>query len=68
MFVPAKNETTNNIPGDAAHFLRTEIDLTDFKKEDLTSKIKKNNKEERKPYVFKEKKRHASRRNYSTFK
>ena len=67
MFVPAKNETTNNIPGDAVHFLRTEIDSTDFKKENLTSKIKKNNKEERKPYVFKEKK-DASRRNYSTFK
>ena len=41
MFVPAKNETTNNIPGDAVHFPRTEIDSTDFKKEDLTSKIKK---------------------------
>ena len=54
MFVPAKNETTNNIPGDAVHFSRTEIDSTDFKKEDLTSKIKKN--KGRKPYVFKEKK------------
>ena len=33
MFLPAKNEPTNNIPGDAAHFLRTEIDSTNFKKE-----------------------------------
>ena len=54
MFLPAKNEPTNNIPGDAAHFLRTEIDSTNFKKENWTTKIKKI--EGRKPYFFKGKK------------
>ena len=32
MFVPPKKETTNEIPDDAGHFIRTEIDSTDFKK------------------------------------
>ena len=54
MFVPVKNEMTNNISGDVVDFLRKEIDSTDFKKENLTSKIKQN--KGRKPYVFKEKK------------
>ena len=30
MFVPHKSETKNNIPADAGHILRTEIDTTDF--------------------------------------
>ena len=38
MFVPPKNETKNNIPSDAGHFLRTEIDSIDFKNENLTKK------------------------------
>ena len=41
----------NNIPADAGHFLRTEIDSTDFKNENLTTKIKRNKAE--KPYLFK---------------
>ena len=32
---------TNKIADEAAHFIRTEIDSTDFKKENLTSKIRK---------------------------
>ena len=40
----------NNIPGDARHFLRTEIDSTDFKNENLTTKIRRNKAE--KPYFF----------------
>ena len=42
MFLPPKNKTTNKIPSDSAHFLRTEIDSTDFKKENLTTKIRRN--------------------------
>ena len=42
MFVPPKKEETNEIPGDAGHFIRTEIDSTDFKKENLASKVRKN--------------------------
>ena len=30
----------NNIPADAGHFLRTEIDSTDFKNENLTTKAR----------------------------
>ena len=53
MFVPPKNETKkNNVPADAGHFLRTEIDSIDFKNENLTTKIKTNKAE--KPYFFKE--------------
>ena len=37
-----KKEDKNNIPGDAGHFVRTEIDSTDFKKENLTSKVRRN--------------------------
>ena len=33
VFIAPKKETTNNIPADAAHFIRIEIDSTDFKKE-----------------------------------
>ena len=42
MFVPPKKEETNEIPGDAGYFIRTEIDSTDFKKENLASKVRKN--------------------------
>ena len=43
MFVPSKNKRKkNNIPADAGHFLRTEIDSRDFKNENLTTKIRRN--------------------------
>ena len=52
MFVPSKNKRKKkNIPADAGHFLRTEIDSRDFKNENLTTKIKRN--KEQKPYFFK---------------
>ena len=44
IFVPPKKEDKNNIPGDAGHFVRTEIDSTDFKKENLASKTRKSKK------------------------
>ena len=40
----------NNIPADAGHFQRTEIDLKDFKNENLTNKIRRNKAE--KQYFF----------------
>ena len=49
IFVPPKKEETSEIPGDAGHFIRTEIESTDFKKENLASKIRKN--KTRKPYI-----------------
>ena len=51
MFVPPKKKTINNIPADAAHFLRTESDSTDFKNENLTTKIRRN--KAKKPYFLK---------------
>ena len=45
-----------NIPADAGHFSRTEIDLTNFKNDNLTAKIRRNKAE--KPYFFK--KRHQN--------
>ena len=53
VFLPLKKETTNKIPDDAGHFIRTEIDSTNFKKESLTSKIRKD--ETKKPCFYKEK-------------
>ena len=50
MLVLPKNETANNIPSNAGHFLRTEIDSVDFKNENLTTKIRKN--KAKKPYLF----------------
>ena len=47
MFIPPKKDKTN----DGAHFIRTEIDSTDFKKENLISKVKKDN--IKKPYIYK---------------
>ena len=41
----------NDIPADAGHFLRTDIDSTDFKNEKLTTKTRRNQAE--KPYFFK---------------
>ena len=49
IFVPPKKVEINKIPGDAAHFVRTEIDSTDFKKENLATKIRRN-KNIKKPY------------------
>ena len=46
IFVPPKKEDKNNIPGDARHFVRTEIDSTDFKKENLASKTRKSKKKQ----------------------
>ena len=40
MFVTPKNEK-KNIPADTGYFLSTEIDPTDFKKENLTRKIRR---------------------------
>ena len=40
----------NNIPAHAGHFLRTEIDSTDFENENLTTKIRRNKAE--KVYIF----------------
>ena len=47
MFIPAKKDKTN----DTAHFIRTEIDSTDFWKENLTSKVEKGS--SRKQYIYK---------------
>ena len=46
MFIRPKKDKTN----DTAHFIRTEIDSTDFKKENLISKVKKDN--SKKPYIY----------------
>ena len=52
MFAPSKNKRKkNNIPPDAGHLLRTEIEWTDFKNEKLTAKIRRN--KEEKPFFFK---------------
>ena len=50
MFVPPKKIDQNKISGDAGHFLRTEIDSTDFKNENLVSKMKKSKKSKKTPY------------------
>ena len=42
IFAPPKKVEINKILGDAAHFIRTEIDSTDFKKENLATKIRRN--------------------------
>ena len=65
MFVPSKNKSKkkNNIPSDAGHFLRTEIDSRDFKNENLTAKIRRN--KARKPYLKKKySKRSWNKRNH----
>ena len=49
IFVPPRKKTENKIPGDTGHFIRTEIDDTDFKNESLVTK-KKKNKKDRTPY------------------
>ena len=53
MLVRLKNnrKKKKNIPGDAGHFLNTEIHSTDFKNETLTTKIGRN--KEEKQYSFK---------------
>ena len=47
MFIPPKKDKIN----DGAHFIRTEIHSTDFKKENLISKVKKDN--SKTPYIYK---------------
>ena len=47
MFIPPIKDKTN----DTAHFIRTEIDSTDFKKENLISKVKRDS--SKKPYIYK---------------
>ena len=47
MFIPPIKDKTN----DTAHFIRTEIDSTDLKKENLTSKVEKDS--SRKQYIYK---------------
>ena len=64
IFVPPKKETTDKIPDDAGHFIRTEIDSTDFKKENLTSKIRKD--KTKKPYFYKEKTQEAPKDSETT--
>ena len=49
IFIPPKKEKTNNIIPDSAHFIRSEIDSTGFKKENLASKVRK--KEIKKTYL-----------------
>ena len=50
IFVPPKKEDSHQIPWDAGHFIKTEIDNTDFKNGNLASKdIRK--KGVRKPYL-----------------
>ena len=46
--MPPKKIETNNIPTDSAHFIRTEIDSTDLKKENLVTKKQTKDK---KPYL-----------------
>ena len=41
IFIPPKKIDQNKIDKDAGHFIRTEIDSTDFRKENLASKSKK---------------------------
>ena len=64
IFVPPKKETTNKIPDDAVPFIRTEIDSTNFKKENLTSKIRKD--KTKKPYFYKEKTQEAPKDSETT--
>ena len=40
IFIPPEKIETNNIPTDSAHFIRTEMDSIDFKKENLVTKKK----------------------------
>ena len=49
IFVPPKKKTKNKIPGDSGHFIRTEIENTDFKNENLVTK-KRRKKADRTPY------------------
>ena len=45
MFIPPKKDKKNRYVLIKTHFIRTEIDLTDCKKENLISKVKK-------PYIY----------------
>ena len=56
----------NNIPPDAEHFLRTEIDSTDFKKEYLPRKIWTKKTEKTIFFQKKYSERSGNRRNHQT--
>ena len=60
MFVLSKNKRKKNIPSDAGHFLRKEIDSKDFENENLTTKIRRN--KEAKPYFLKNFSKRSSNR------
>ena len=60
MFVLSKNKRKKNIPSDAGHFLRKEIDSKDFENENLTTKIRRNKKV--KPYLLKNFSKRSSNR------
>ena len=64
IFVQPKKEATNKIPDDVGHFIRTKIDSTDFKKKNLTSKIRKD--KTKQPYFYKEKKQEAPKDSETT--
>ena len=51
IFVPPKKEPANNIPEDAAQFIRTDFDSTSFKKENLASKVREKKTTGRTPYI-----------------
>ena len=51
IFVPPKKEPAKNIPEDAAQFIRTEFDSTNFKKENLASKVREKKTTARTPYL-----------------
>ena len=53
IFIPPKKEKTNNIIPDSAHFIRSERDLTDFKKENLASKVRKKIKNKKTIFKYK---------------
>ena len=52
IFAPPKKKRENKKSGDPAHFIRTEIENTDFKNEKMVTK-KKRNTEDRTPYSSK---------------
>ena len=67
IFAPPKKKTENTIPGNAGHFIRTEIENTDFKNENLVTK-KTRNKKDRTPYSNKNNKNNNSNDTSKTLK
>ena len=45
-----RKKAENKIPGDSGHFIRTEIDNTDFKNEDLITKKRRKKLADKTPY------------------